>query len=107
MGEMVAVGVSEGMAVGKSVGNRVLEGEIVIVGSSRAVAEGTRVLVGGKTGAGAALVLAGRQADTSTANANRSAETVKNRREASKLTFLEWGSPVAFLAGTVSSYYKD
>jgi len=87
MGEVVAVGVAEGMAVGKSVGNRVLEGEIVIVGSSKAVAEGTSVLVGASTPAGAAVVLAGRQPETSPANANRSAETMNNRREVSKLTF--------------------
>jgi hypothetical protein len=76
--------------VGKSVGNRVLDGELVRVGSSKAVAEGTSVLVGGSTpvSAGAAGVLAGRQPETSTANAARSAETVNNRRKASKLTFL-------------------
>jgi hypothetical protein len=54
-----------------------------MLGSSKAVAEGTSVLVGARVGAGAAGVLAGRQPETSTANAARSAETVNNRREAS------------------------
>ena len=98
-GETVGVPEGEGITVGKSVGNRVLDGDIVMLGSSKAVAEGTRVLDGASTpvGGGTAGVLAGRQPETSTANAARNAETVNNRREASKLTFLKRGS----------SYYKD
>jgi hypothetical protein len=80
----------EGMGVGRSVGNSVLVGDVVMDGSSNAVAEGTSVLDGASVPAGTAVsgVLAGPQPETSTAKATRSAETVNNRRRASKLTFL-------------------
>jgi hypothetical protein len=46
IGVIVAVGVSEGMEVGKSVGNEVLDGVMIRVGSSEAVAEAANGSVG-------------------------------------------------------------
>jgi len=89
----VAISVGEGMGVGRSVGNSVLVADVVMLGSSKAVAEGASLLVGSSVSAGASGVLAGRQPEISTANATKSAETVNNRREASKLTFLGNGDP--------------
>jgi hypothetical protein len=57
-----------------------IEGIMVMVGSIEAVAVGAGVLVGTNVGGGASVALAGWQPETSTANANRSAETVNNRR---------------------------
>jgi hypothetical protein len=83
----------------------VLVGDVVMLGSSKAVAEGTSELVGARLSAGAASVLAGRQPEISTANAARRAVTVNNRRKANKLTFQ--GTIVPVLWGMISSYYKD
>jgi hypothetical protein len=86
-GVIVGVPEGEGMAVGRSVGNSVLVGEAVMLGSSETVADGTSVGLGAREGAGAWVALAARQPETSAAITTMSAERVKNRRRANKLTF--------------------
>ena len=79
-GTGVRVSVRVAVEVGISVGDRVIDGVMVRVGSIEAVAVGAGVSVGASVGGGASVALAGWQPETSTANANRSAKTVKNRR---------------------------
>jgi hypothetical protein len=81
------------MAVGRSVGNEVLDGEAVMLGSSESVADGSSVALGGNVAAGAWVALADRQPEISTAIAIMVAERVKNRRKANKWTFPGNGDP--------------